>query len=114
MNEPITITATVAAWVGCDYSQRDLMTAIERGNSIAAVNALVLWGDPPKKDFGDYIRVGEAEVTVTLIPRNEQAALMVKALQDKLEEERGKWLERQQAILNEISKLQALTYEAAA
>ena len=114
MNEPITITATVAAWVSSGYNQRDLMAAIEVGDSVAAINALALFGETSKEEFGDFLRVGEAEVTVTLIPRNEQAALMVKALQDKLEEERGKWLERQQAILNEISKLQALTYEAAA
>jgi hypothetical protein len=113
MNEPITITATVAAWVSSGYTQRDLMAAIEVGDSVAAINALTFC-ETSEEDFGDFLRVGEAEVTVTLIPRNEQAALMVKALQDKLEEERGKWLERQQAILNEISKLQALTYEAAA
>lgn len=114
MSQPITITATVAAWVSAGYNQKDLLAAIEGGNNIAAINAAALWGNPDIKTFGDYIRIGEADVTLRLVPRDEQVQLAVAALQKQLDADRAKWLTRQQQILAEISKLQAIGYEAPA
>lgn len=115
MNKPITITATVAAWVTPGYQQRELMRAVEKRNGVTAVNAVALWGPPEATEFGsDYTRIGEAEVTLRLLPRDEQTRLAVTALQRKLEEERAAWLTRQQQILEEISKLQAITFDAEA
>jgi hypothetical protein len=111
MANPITITATLAAWVSKGYSQRDLMDCVERGDGVGAVNALTIYGSPDKKEFSEYIRVGEADVTVRLIPKDEQTKRMVQALQAQLDEERISWHARQQAILAEISKLQALTFD---
>lgn len=110
MNKPITITATVACWVSKGYSQRELMQAVEHGDNLEAINALSIYGAPDRKEFGEYIRVGDADITVRLIPKDEQTKLMVQALQRQLAEERVKWHERQQAILAEISKLSALEY----
>ena len=111
MNAPITITATVAAWVSTGYSQKELMRHIERGDAVRAVSTLVTWGGTDEKEFGgDYIRVGEADVTVRLIPKDEQVRAMVQTLQAQLEKNRAEWLERQQAILAEISKLSALEH----
>lgn len=114
MAEPITITATVAAWVSAGYNQNDLLRAIESGNSVAAINAAALWGSVEQKNFGDFIRIGEADVVLRLIPRDDQVRLAVGALQQKLEDERKDWLRKQQMILHEISKLQAISYEAPA
>ena len=115
MNAPITITATVACWVSSGYSQKQLMHHLERGDAVRAISALVTWGSPDEKTFTEnYVRVGEADVTVRLIPKDEQVRAMVQTLQAQLEKNRAEWLERQQAILAEISKLEALEYVEAA
>lgn len=114
MDNPITITATVACWVSKEpYNQRELRRALESGNATRVVDRLMLYGEPDKNKFCDYIRIGEADVTLRLIPKDEQTRLAVQSLREQLAEERGKWHERQQAILAEISKLQALTFEGA-
>jgi hypothetical protein len=113
MSKPIEITATVAVWLP-NYSRRDFQSILERGNSLRIIDALQFYGPPDKKDFSDYVRVGEADITVRLIPKDEQTRLMVQALQKQLTEERVKWHERQEAILAEISKLSALEYVEAA
>jgi hypothetical protein len=48
------------------------------------------------------------------MPRDEQTAIAVERLQAKLAKERAESMQRQNAILAEISKLQAITYEAEA
>jgi hypothetical protein len=112
MNKPITITATVACWVNKDpYSQRELRASLEQGNAERVVGNLVMYGKPDRATFSDYIRVGEADVTVRMIPKDEQTRMAVQALQTQLAEERVKWHQRQEAILAEISKLQALTFD---
>jgi hypothetical protein len=111
MSKPITITATVACWLS-KHNQRSFTDAVERGDGVRTVGLTILYGSPDKKEFGsDYIRIGEADVTIRLIPKDEQTRLMVQALQTQLAEERVKWHQRQEAILAEISKLQALTFD---
>jgi hypothetical protein len=114
MSEPITITATVAVWVSKGYGVGNLRDAVERKNEIEVVEQLAFYGKPQRKEFADWVRAGEADVTVRLIPRDEQVKLAVQALQAQLAEERVKWHERQEAILAEISKLSALEYVEAA
>lgn len=109
--KPITITATVAVWVTPGYSQRELLASLERGRRVDAIEQLSFYGSPDKEDFGNFIRVGEADVTVRLLPKDEQTRLAVQALQAQLDEERVKWHERQQAILAEISKLSAISFD---
>jgi hypothetical protein len=113
MQQPIEIKATVAAWVSAGYNQKDLLAAIEGGNKVAAINAAALWGSPDQEHFGDYIRIGEADVTLRLVPRDQQVRMAVQALQRQLDDDRAKWLQRQQHILAEISKLQAISYDEA-
>jgi hypothetical protein len=111
MSEPIKITATVAAWLPGHKTPNDLLAAIERGDNVGLVGScLWFYGAPDKTAFGDYVRVGEAEITVTLMPRDEQVRLAVQMLQKQLEAARAEWMERQRAIMAEISKLQAIEY----
>lgn len=113
MNDPITITATVAAWLtNSEYHGRpqDLLAAIERGDAVGAVSMLSLYGPPSKQTFSDCLRVGEADVTVRLMPRDEQTRLAVAALNGQLEKLRAAYLTRQQEIMAQISKLQAIEY----
>lgn len=110
---PITITATVAAWAMKGHSHNELLRSMENGNSISAISALQFYGPTNKETFSDCIRVGEADITVRLFPKDEQTRLAVQALQAQLSEERVKWHQRQEAILAEISKLTALTFDEA-
>lgn len=115
MADPITITATVAVWISKGYSHQNLLDYLEQGDARRAASTLVYYGSPDMEKFGEsYIRMGEADITVRLIPKDEQTRLMVQALQKQLAEERVKWHQRQEAILAEISKLSALEYVEAA
>ncbi len=107
----ITVTATVACWVSKDaYSMRRLRESVERSDSIETVEALAFYGKPDRTEFGDWVRAGEADITVRLMPKDEQTRLAVRALQEQLAEERVKWHQRQEAILDEIQKLSALEF----
>lgn len=111
MSEPITITATVAAWLPPYSKPHELLAEVRDGNAQRAVSLLTLYGAPDRHKFSEgYVRVGEAHVTVTLISEDEQVSLAVKGLRDQLEADRQKWLQRQQQILDAIQSLQALSY----
>jgi hypothetical protein len=111
--QPITITATVACWVSKDaYSLRNLRESTEKCDGLATVEALAFYGKPEVEKFGEWVRAGEADVTVRLLPKDEQTRIAVRALEAQLAEERVKWHQRQEMILSEINKLQALEYVA--
>jgi hypothetical protein len=117
MSQPITITATVGAYL------------TEPESDYRGVNALLSSLDNPERHkfvIGNlfvysasdmskaWLLAGEADITVRLMPRDEQTAIAVERLQAKLAKERAESMQRQNAILAEISKLQAITYEAEA
>jgi hypothetical protein len=111
MSKPMTITATLAAWMGDYNSPARFMEHIERGEHAKAANMLMFYGATEMASFGEgYIRMGEADVTVRLLPRDEQTRLAVKSLQAKLDELRAAYLTKQQEILDQINKLQAIEY----
>ena len=60
-----------------------------------------------------YARIGTATVTVELHSENEIAASQLEALQKQLQAVRAENQQRENAILDQISKLQALTFQAA-
>lgn len=106
MSEPVTIKATVAAWLA--HNENPIL--LSERKPVEVIGMLALYGDPSKKEFGSWVRVGEAEVTLRLIPRDEQVRLAVVALQKKLDEERALWLQKQAEILAALGKLQSLEF----
>lgn len=117
MDEPVTVTATMAVWLhNSEYTGRpqDLMTALERGDAISAINMLSFYGPTSKEKFSDAIRVGEADITVRLISRDEQTRIALASLNEQLQKLRAAYQQRQQEIMQQISKLQALTNEVPA
>lgn len=109
----IEVKATVACWItNSVYGQREFRDALDRSDSVAIADSIIFYGAPDKDKFGEYVRIGEADVTMRFIPKDEQTRIAVQALQTQLAEERVKWHQRQESILAEISKLQALTFEA--
>lgn len=61
----------------------------------------------------DELKIGTAVVTVTLFPKEVLHANELAALNEKLQEVRAENQKRENAILDQISKLQALTFEQA-
>lgn len=114
MNESITITGTVAVWLYSFNQPSDLLSAIEGGKTQRALDMLSYYGPANQESFGDHVRVGEADVTVRLFPRDEQTRIAVVALKKKLEKLRAAYLTAQQEIYEQITNLQALTNEVEA
>lgn len=117
MSEPITVTATVSAWLHTtEYSGRpqDLVTALEKGDPVAVVNMISFYGPATKETFADCTRIGEADITLRLISRDEQTRLALASLNAQLQKLRAAYQQRQQEILTQISNLQALTNEVEA
>jgi hypothetical protein len=116
-SQPITVTTTVAVWLAnTEYSGRpqDLVDALAKGDAIRVVNLLQFYGEAGKEKFCDYIKVGEADITLRLISRDEQTRMALEALNAQLQKLRAAYMERQQEILTQISNLQALPCEVSA
>lgn len=64
-----------------------------------------------KHESDAYTKVGTAVVTVTLFSKSELHKNELANLNEKLKTERADSQRRQNAILDQISKLQALTFE---
>jgi hypothetical protein len=57
-----------------------------------------------------HIKIGTAEIVLSLVPPDSIAADEIRALQNQLEAIRAQHQLAQQALLNRISKLQAITF----
>ena len=114
MSNPITIKATRGVWLSTHNNLSDVAHYLEQGKTDIALNLLSIVGPASWETFSDYIRIGDAEVTLTLKPRDEQAAMAVMQLRAKLDKLREAYAEAQREILAQISKYEALTNEVAA
>jgi hypothetical protein len=114
MTEQIKLTATMSAWADADYGIRNLVDALSSGNTDHVFNNCYFYGNAERKAFSDYAKVGTAEITLTLVAKDEITANAVKALHAKLEQARAEWLAKQAEIMEQISKFQALTFESPA
>ncbi|MGL5117575.1 MAG: hypothetical protein ACRC7C_19860 [Beijerinckiaceae bacterium] len=105
------ITATIGAWINLEYSAMDRMTdAIKTGDHEQAVNE-------PMYSLGGltgYTQVGTAEITLTLFPQNDIQGKQLEALNEQLQVLRAENQRKENYLLDKISKLSALTYEAEA
>lgn len=63
---------------------------------------------------GDYILIGKATVTLELVTPEDLRGKQVEALRNKLQVMRAEHQKAQNALIDQISKLEALTYEGAA
>lgn len=81
------------------------MDQVESGKAIPYISSY------SSSSFGPQI--GTAVVTVTLYPANDIQAKELDRLNKQLQEVRAENQQRENAILDQISKLQALTFQAA-
>lgn len=115
MNEPITITVTTSVWLygGTNSSPHDLVAALQRGDTKQITRMLHYYGGPDQEKFGDYTKVGTADMTINFLSQDEQIRLAVSCLNEKLNKARAEFLTLQADILEQVGKMTALTYEAA-
>lgn len=114
MKAPITIKATRGVWLSTHNNLSDVAHYLEQGKTDLALGLLSIVGPASRETFSDYIRIGDAEVTLTLKPRDEQAAMAVMQLRAKLDKLREAYAEAQREILAQISKYEAITNEVTA
>jgi hypothetical protein len=103
-------TATIKAWTTSKWRDIDyVQELINEGNTTEALAALC-FSNNDMSDMEDWTEVGTAEVTVTFHPRDTVVAKELEGLKVQLERVRADNHMRENAILDRISKLQAITY----
>jgi hypothetical protein len=111
VNNPITITATLTAWVTYSGAVPRLLNDVKDGRHQDAADRMSYTLSDMSTGSAPWTRVGEADVTVRLFSRDELVTSQLRTLQNELDHARAEWLTKQQALLEQISKLQALTNE---
>jgi hypothetical protein len=110
MNTPVKITGTARAWTtnkwtGCD----EVQAMAEAGKMNEAVSSMQ-YTLHDMSGSEDWNEVGTAEITVTFFARDVIALKELEALHGQLQKVRADNAMRENAILDRISKLQALEY----
>lgn len=101
MATPVTIKFSGFAYKGKYDSLESIVTGKERPTIFSCESA---------NEYFDYI--GRAECVVTIAPQDEIMAKQLESLNKQLQEQRAKAHRAEQAILEQISKLTALTFES--
>jgi len=112
MNTPITFTGTTKAWTTSQWSDIDhILHTIKEGELDEAASALT-YINHDMSDTDGWVQVGTASITVTFYPREELVAKELDGLNAQLQKVRADNQQRENAILDRISKLQALEWTA--
>ena len=112
MEHQIKITATLPAWLPSWETATTFLDLVKAGKHQRATSKLHFVVADMSLGNEPWARVGDAEITVTLAPKDDIVAAQVKALEAELQNARAEWMTKQQAILDRISRLQALDYVA--
>lgn len=107
------ITATTNAFITNDVGVHHFTDALSAGNEARAFDRLVYAPDH-MLGFEGWVHVGTAHITVDLLPQDQIQSAQLAALKAKLQEVRAENQQRENAILDAISKLTALEYVEAA
>jgi hypothetical protein len=112
MSTPITFTGTVKAWTTSKWHNIDcVLKTLKDGDKDAAAASLT-YVNHDMSSAEDWVEAGVATITVTLYPREKLVAKELDGLNTQLQKVRADNQQRENAILDRISKLQAITYEA--
>lgn len=104
-------TAKVKAWTTSDYALERLIDGIQAGDVSKAIPDL-FYANSNMATSG-WVLVGEATITLDANNYDKLAEEQLATLEAQLAHERAESQLRQNAILDRISKLQALTFEPA-
>jgi hypothetical protein len=111
---PVKITGTSRAWTTSKWRDIDYINhQISEGKNDEAISEMSY----TKHDMSNsekWVEVGTAEITVTFFSRDIVVAKELDGLNAQLQKVRAENQRRENAILDQISKLQALDYTAPA
>ena len=105
------ITGHTKAWVSSRYGFDRMEQEIAAGRNDNAVNQLSFTNSDMSDCYG-WVEVGVATVTVEFFPSDQIVAKQVEELREQLRQHRIRAHEAEQAILAQISKLQAIEVAA--
>jgi hypothetical protein len=112
MSTPITFTGTTKVWTTSQWRDVDhILHLIKEGDFDEAASEMV-YTNHDMSDAEYWVEVGVATITVTFHPREELVAKELERLNNQLQKVRAENHMRENAILDRISKLQAITYDA--
>ena len=106
-----TFTGQTKAWISSSTykSMNELVEILESGNIKSAVDYVTYANHD--MSLSGWTHIGAAEITVTLLPQEDIVSKEVEGLKKQLQAVRAEAQMRENAILDRISKLQALTYD---
>ena len=106
---PIKVKATINAWISGDWEMDRLLTSLKEGKEKNAVQSMAFAASNSMESQG-WVRVGVAHVEVELLQMDQIQNQQLATLTAQLEKERAESQVKQNAILDRISKLQAIGY----
>lgn len=110
MSTPTQFTGTTKVWTTSPWGNIDsVLHTIKEGNLDEAASALTYINHDMSETDG-WAEVGIATITVTFHPREAVVAKELEGLKAQLEKVRADNHMRENAILDRISKLQAIEY----
>jgi hypothetical protein len=93
---------------------RRLMDALTEGDSQEAAETMFYSNADMGTGEAPWTQVGEADITIRVYSKDQLVQNELRSLQAELDHARAEWLTKQQALMERISKLQALTNEVQA
>lgn len=112
MSEPIKFTGTTKVWTTSPWRNIDyILHTVKEGRFDEAASGLT-YLNHDMSDTDGWAEVGVATITVTFHPRDELVAKELEGLNAQLQAVRAENQQRENAILDRISKLQALEFTA--
>ena len=111
MTTPIQFTGTTKAWTSSQWRGIDtILHMVNKAELDDAASALT-YINHDMSDTEGWAEVGIATITVEFYPREELVSKELDGLKVQLEKVRADNQQRENAILDRISKLLAVTYE---
>jgi len=112
MSTPTTFTGTVKAWTTSKWHDISYVTdCLAQGKTKGLIGEMN-YTNHDMSDTEEWVEVGVAAITVTLHHKDDIVAKELDGLNAQLQKVRAENHMRENAILDRISKLQAITYEA--
>lgn len=106
------IETTIGAFVWTGHDAVQFAEEMRKGNTNAAASRIYYSHHDHSKST-DLVRVGTVQAVIDFLPADDVMSGQLSVLQAQLQRERADSQVRQNAILDQISKLQALEWEGA-
>lgn len=110
MRNPIAFTGTTKAWTISKWQDIDTVLHKVKEGKLDDAATTLSYTNSDMSNTEEWAEVGVATITVTFYPREELVAKELEGLNAQLQHVRAENQRRENAILDRISKLQAIEY----